>query len=571
MYISKMYTGAESWHKRGVTGEGVVIAVMDTGVSRHPDITQVGGWGINGSRPYEDGTGHGTHVAGIAAGRKYGVAPGAKILPVRICADNTGFSKREYMQRGLKWLIDWRGRNSARLVVNISFSATSADGIRQYINELVGMDVPVVVSAGNDGGEHNPIAEYEAPIVVGNLRTADALADSSSCWGHLTDCAVIGSNVFSCDNGLGGGYVLKSGTSMSAPAVAGMMALILSRWPNMNEPEAYEYLMGLCGYKVACKSGGHAIPVPTLRDDFEGKTEVKEHLRQTMYIAGVSEGKRLIVRESEKSNAEKVGNLANGDMVTVLGTDGAKSLVATGTCGWIPTSYLADEAPSSVPDVPDTGDVDDADKPDVGELNEIGIVQELLHRWGFGALVGDVDGKNGPKTKEAVRQFQSAMGLSTDGIAGPKTLAALKGEVIKPRTSEDDMRCECRKYCDGYPNVSTAGIRLLIERIWREHEKTRPGVVYHITNRATPAPDGAIAGGQRCEKWNKERGGAANSQHRYGRAADIVPKLAGVSDKVLRQECEDIALKLNVSGGVGYGANYIVHVDVRGNRARWEY
>lgn len=577
MYIPRIYTDAETWHKRGVTGEGVVVAVVDTGVEKHPDIAQIGGWGINGCKPYEDLTGHGTHVAGIIAGAKYGVAPGAKIMPVRICADNTGYSKLEYMQRALKWLIDWRERNAPRLVVNISFSATSADGIRQYINELVGMDVPIVVSAGNDGDERNPIAEYESPIVVGNLRDAETLADSSTCWGELTDCAVIGSNVLSCDNGLGGGYVLKSGTSMSAPAVAGMMALILSRWPEMSEPDAYAYLMSLCGYKAACKSGGHAIPVPVLKDDFEG--EVKEDLRQTMYIAGVGEGKALIVRESAETGAEKVGNLTNGDMVTVLGEDGAKSLVATGTCGWIPTSYLTADAPVSTPEKgednePVTGgkDTDYADKPDFVERNEIGQVQELLHKWGFGAMVGEVDGKNGPKTKEAVRQYQAAMGLTVDGIAGPKTLAALKGEVIKPRITEADMRCECAgKYCKGMPNASTAGVRLLIERIRREHEKTRPGVVYHVTNRTTPAPDGAIAGGQRCEKWNKERGGATNSQHRYGRAADIIPKLAGVSDKVLRQECEDIALKLNVSGGVGYGANYIVHVDVRGNRARWKY
>ncbi len=573
MNYPKKYTGAEIWHKHGITGDGVVVAVVDTGVAKHPDLKLINGWGVNNSNPNEDLSGHGTHVAGIVTSAKYGAAPGAKIMPVRICTNASGYTTLDSMRQGFKWVISWRKANpKTPLVVNVSFSCT--DYVEAEIDELVKLGVPVVVSAGNDGNERNPVAEYESPIVVGNLEDDDTLADSSSCWGELTDVAVIGSDVWSCAPG--GGYTAKSGTSMSAPAVAGMMALIMSRWPGIAEPNAYEYLMSLCDRKVSCNTGRHALPVPVFVDDFEG--EVKKTMRQTMYIAGVSEGKALIVREGEEAGAEKVGNLTNGDMVTVLAENGSKSLVATGTCGWIPTSYLTDEAPVKAPDKgadnePATGgkDTDNADKPDLGELNEIGQVQELLHKWGFGALVGAVDGKNGPKTKEAVRQFQAAMGLSVDGIAGPKTQAALKGEVIKPRITEDDMRCECNKYCSGYPNASTAGVRLLVERIWREHEKTRPGVVYHITNRTTPAPDKAIAGGQRCTKWNSERGGASGSQHKYGRGADILPKLAGVSDAVLRQECENIAMVLNTNGGVGYGARYIVHVDVRGNKARWEY
>ena len=110
-----------------------------------------------------------------------------------------------------------------------------------------------------------------------------------------------------------------------------------------------------------------------------------------------------------------------------------------------------------------------------------------------------------------------------------------------------------------------------VERIWRELEKTYPGVMIYVTNNAHPAPDGAVAGGQRCERWNKERGGATSSQHLYGTAADIYGKLAGVKDSELRQEIENIALWLNTKGGVGYGAKYIVHVDIRGKKARWQY
>lgn len=556
MNYPNIFTNAKLWHEHGITGKGVVIAVIDTGVSPHPDLTLVQGYEVS---PDSDEHGHGTHVAGIAAGRKYGVAPEAKILSVK-AGDRYGRVDMNAVKNGLEWLINRRKTHGERLVVNMSISLTHMPAILERINELVSLDVPVCVAACNDGGEKSALADYSAPVVVGNLISPNALHETSSCWGHDTDCAVLGTDVYSCKNT--GGYRLMTGTSMATPAVAGMFALILSRWPDMPEDEAYRYFTGLCRRKVPCGSG-HMIPVPAFIDDFEEVEDV-----QTKYIAGVGEGKRLIVRKTAETNAEKAGSLSNGDAVTVIGTDGKKSLVATGTCGWIPNGYITDEPVSEKP--ADNGeDVDDAGPS--APIETIKDIQAALYAWGFGPLVGEVDGKNGPKTKEAVRQFQSAMGLAADGIAGPVTVAALSGPVIEPRITEADMRCECRKYCDGYPNASTAGIRLLIERIWREHEKTRPGVVYHITNRATPAPDGAIAGGRRCERWNKERGGASGSQHRYGRAADILPKLSGVADKVLRQECEDIALKLNTRGGVGYGANHIVHVDVRGNRARWEY
>lgn len=290
-------------------------------------------------------------------------------------------------------------------------------------------------------------------------------------------------------------------------------------------------------------------------EDNGGKT-----MRETKYVTGIE--KALIVRETADTKSAQVGYLDNAEQVIVLAEQDDRSLVATGVCGWVATKHLTDKPPDVSFPLP-------SDLPEPEDQNE--KLQWYLHKWGFGPLVGEIDGKIGSKTKEATRQFQAAMGLTADGIAGTKTWAALTGEIIVPRITELDMACACGKYCDGYPNPCTTGVRILIERIWREVEKRYPGVMFYISNTAHPAPDGAIAGGQRCEKWNDLRGGANGSQHKKGTAADIYGRLDGVNNSVLRDYIEDVALRLNTKGGVGYGANHIVHVDIRGKDSRWEY
>lgn len=283
-------------------------------------------------------------------------------------------------------------------------------------------------------------------------------------------------------------------------------------------------------------------------------------MRKVMYVTGLNEPAQLIARDDVDPASPKVGHFGNGEMVTVIGEYNGRCLASTGTVGWVNKAYLTDKPP-------DKGKETLPPEPE----DQNAKLQWYLHKWGFGALVGEIDGKVGSKTKAAVKQFQAAMGLTTDGIAGTKTWAALTGEVIVPRITEVDMACQCGKYCNGYPNPCTTGVRILIERIWRELEQTYPGVVLYISNNAHPAPDGAVAGGQRCKEWNKLRGGASASQHLDGEAADIYGKVYGVEDKVVRQAIEDIAVRLNTKGGVGYGARYIVHIDIRGSKARWKY
>lgn len=152
--------------------------------------------------------------------------------------------------------------------------------------------------------------------------------------------------------------------------------------------------------------------------------------------------------------------------------------------------------------------------------------QHLLSFLGF--YTGDCDGLSGPKTKNAIRSFQSAYGLQTDGICGKQTEKALRGAVagtMEPVNSFDalvsetlnssysfaryfakeEFRCRCGgKYCNGYPAEISKSLLTLADRT-REYFN-RP---MHNTS------------GLRCEKHNAAEGGVAGSYHTKGKAVDF--------------------------------------------------
>lgn len=173
---------------------------------------------------------------------------------------------------------------------------------------------------------------------------------------------------------------------------------------------------------------------------------------------------------------------------------------------------------------------------------EVRKLQERLNHLGFDC--GKADGIFGPKTQNAVKQFQKTFLLSQDGIAGPKTFDVLqrleKIKHFKPK----EFAC---KHC-GEIRVDIQ----LLEKL----EQLRTA----IGNRPI-----IINSGYRCPTHNKAVGGAKNSQHMYGKAADIRAK--DMSPRTL----EKFADTVFYNGGVGMGGQNIVHVDTRGHKARWYY
>lgn len=254
-----------AWQRYGVTGAGVRIGIIDTGVNAaHPDLAgKVVAWRdfVNGRpTPYDD-SGHGTHTAGIiaggsAGGAPIGVAPGASLMVAKaIGADGVGSGSA--LLAAAQWMADPDGDPATAdhpAVINNSWAsgATSDTWFRTMTARWRQLGITPVFAAGN-AGPLGPIASpasYPDVITVGALGADGAAAPFSARgpvpWNNLDgrgpaagtvltkpDLAAPGVAVVSS---VGNGYLAYSGTSVAAPAVSGAAALLLQAAPTL-DPE----------------------------------------------------------------------------------------------------------------------------------------------------------------------------------------------------------------------------------------------------------------------------------------------------------------------------------------------
>jgi len=230
-------SGRKSFYTQGIYGQEVVLAVVDTGVSPHPELR---GRLLPGRSFVEytpmtfDDNGHGTHVAGSIAGQNVGIAPRANILPVKVLNDK-GEGSLNNLIRGLEWVNDYRSRDGRKVnIVNMSLSvdttisAEERDALHKVIKKLVDNNIAVIVSAGNTGKEEIRYpAAFDEVICVGAVDITRKRALFSTMGEHIDVCQ-IGVNVISLWHK--GGYAVMSGTSMSTPLVSGIGALIASKY-----------------------------------------------------------------------------------------------------------------------------------------------------------------------------------------------------------------------------------------------------------------------------------------------------------------------------------------------------
>lgn len=254
---------AEAFSREGYDGAGVTLCVLDTGVAPHSDLSiprdrivafedRIAGRGF----PYDD-NGHGTFVAGVAAGRGVlsggrlqGVAPAADIVGVKVieASGETGTFK---ILEGMQWLFD----NCARLgvrVVCMSFGADpvdSADPLKAGAEMLVRRGVTVVCAAGNSGigGLKSPGISPDV-ITVGavdeNLKVADFSSTGVYHGVRRPDLYAQGVRVKGLD--AGGTYSFMSGTSVSAPYVAGACCLLHQRFGRLPPRDCKRLIMASC-------------------------------------------------------------------------------------------------------------------------------------------------------------------------------------------------------------------------------------------------------------------------------------------------------------------------------------
>ncbi|GAX10631.1 hypothetical protein FisN_14Lh138 [Fistulifera solaris] len=210
----------------GYTGKGVDIYVFDTGIRlQHQDF---GGRAVcsrdvvSSNNACADGNGHGTHVAAICAGTKYGVAKEANVRSVRVC-DNNGSCSLSNILTGLSHVINQSGKR----VVNMSIQGSSSSSLDSSIANARDAGVIVVLAAGNWNVDAcNTYSRSSGAISVGAVDALDFKASFSN-YGSCVDIWAPGVDIVSAGISSNTATDTKQGTSQAAPFVAGAVAMLL--------------------------------------------------------------------------------------------------------------------------------------------------------------------------------------------------------------------------------------------------------------------------------------------------------------------------------------------------------
>lgn len=269
-------------HQRGLTGAGSLIAVLDTGVSPHPELGErlradLGFVAVEGASSVDDDfddanlpnppeiitpeqDGHGTPVAVLAAGATLGVAPGAEVMPVKVC-DARGICLSSDVILGVCHALSVAARpeiGPKRLILNLSLGGNMPiEALAAILEAALAQGVVVVAAGGNQGELNDPLLrEYPAAFNLPGLLAVAALAPACpeasttraeapahcaapSDWrpadfstrGDYLDLAAPGQGLWVSTPE--GAWLSYEGTSFATPLVAGALALWKEVYPEL--------------------------------------------------------------------------------------------------------------------------------------------------------------------------------------------------------------------------------------------------------------------------------------------------------------------------------------------------
>ena len=256
------------------------VAVVDSGIIRHPDIERqviaFYDFSNENSTKWTDSFGHGTHVAGCLAGNGYlsngryhGICPNAKLVILKVL-NKDGVGEAKWLIEALKYILKNHQKWNIR-IVNLSLGvekdvgSVSLQKIRELVLELIKREIYVVCAAGNYGPENNTIygiGTMKEVITVGCYDGIYERTEAVPCRmfsGRGDKAGVIikpdivapGTKIISCSNRYvevkykknNFAYEEKSGTSMSAPIISGILFGILLNFPDIKYEDAKRKLL----------------------------------------------------------------------------------------------------------------------------------------------------------------------------------------------------------------------------------------------------------------------------------------------------------------------------------------
>jgi len=268
----------------------VRVGIIDTGIDLgHPEFSgriHAQYNAADNNSDVSDNNGHGTHVAGIIAANANnatgiaGIAPGVKLIVVDVFGE-ASYASTVSIARG----IDYAASQGAN-VINISLGCYLDDAILRMAIDNAARNVVVVASGGNNSTNnmHYP-SDYDNSIAVTATTSADTIAAYSN-FGAQKDISAPGSGIFSTY--LNNGYRTMSGTSMAAPVVSAVAALVLSANPSLSVSQVKDIL-----YNTAVDLGAPG------KDDYYGHGRVNAYAAVAVASGGTPVPKEEPVNEEQ--------------------------------------------------------------------------------------------------------------------------------------------------------------------------------------------------------------------------------------------------------------------------------
>ncbi|WP_226668014.1 S8 family peptidase [Metabacillus litoralis] len=253
-----------SWDN-GYKGEGIVIAVLDTGCeTNHIELKEQIFDGRNFTTDdqgdptnFEDYNGHGTHVCGTICATKndngvVGVAPNAKLLVVKVLTEK-GYGETKWVIEGIRYAMNWRGPNDEKIrIISMSLgSSEDSPELHKVIQEAVKSNILVICAAGNEGDGNHETNEYAYPgaypevVQVGSVNLKKEMSKFSNTNTEV-DLVAPGEEILSTY--LNNEFAVLSGTSMATPHISAAAALIIQQCEqeferSLTETESYAQMI----------------------------------------------------------------------------------------------------------------------------------------------------------------------------------------------------------------------------------------------------------------------------------------------------------------------------------------